>query len=332
VIKNRKRPEMETPYRAPADEAEKKLTGMWERFLGIEKVGIDDNFFDLGGDSLMAVSFLAGLKQETGMEIPVQIFFDSPTIGGVIGYCEKNAIKEQVTTEEPYLVYNRESSKAVFCFPPYLCYGFTYYDLSRYLKNYRLYCFNFRAKKDTIEKYVDSIITVQPTPPYVFFAHSAGGRVAYEVARLMHGKGAFVSDLVFLDSFSRWNTIDRFSYEREKKRSAGLLREYGFFFGSDENLLNTASENLIAYSRLIHTIEIESSIPSHIHQIHAEPQEETEENRDWHTYTIGNTWEPYTSAHYAEYQGCGTHMKLMHTENIAQNAAIIRNILESIFK
>jgi acyl transferase domain-containing protein len=74
------RPKLKTPYVPPATELEKSIAAICARVLGIAEIGIDDIFFDLGGDSFMAMQVVAGLKREMGVEVPVATLYETLTI------------------------------------------------------------------------------------------------------------------------------------------------------------------------------------------------------------------------------------------------------------
>jgi acyl transferase domain-containing protein/acyl carrier protein len=74
------RPNLRTAYLAPTNETERTLAQIWQRVLGIERVGIQDSFFELGGDSLIGLKLIAQLKQEFGIEIPAVDLYKGPTI------------------------------------------------------------------------------------------------------------------------------------------------------------------------------------------------------------------------------------------------------------
>jgi aryl carrier-like protein len=76
------RPEMETPYVEPRNEREQMLAEIWQTFLGIDRIGIHDNFFDLGGDSVVAIHFIARVN-EAGLQLNPQQLFNNPTIAGL---------------------------------------------------------------------------------------------------------------------------------------------------------------------------------------------------------------------------------------------------------
>ncbi|PVZ68901.1 non-ribosomal peptide synthetase [Pelagibaculum spongiae] len=72
-----------TEYQAPQSALEIALAEIWQGLLGIEKVGIYDNFFDLGGHSLLVTQMLLRLKQHNGVDLPLRAVFEMPTIAGL---------------------------------------------------------------------------------------------------------------------------------------------------------------------------------------------------------------------------------------------------------
>ncbi|MRV71996.1 LLM class flavin-dependent oxidoreductase [Duganella sp. FT92W] len=67
-------------YTAPQHELESELALMWAEVLNVERVGIHDNFFDLGGRSLLAAQLLNRIARRWGLELPVRVLFEGPTI------------------------------------------------------------------------------------------------------------------------------------------------------------------------------------------------------------------------------------------------------------
>ncbi|MEH1970996.1 non-ribosomal peptide synthase/polyketide synthase [Nostoc sp.] len=70
----------EADYVMPNTEAEKIIAGIWQKALQVEKVGIHDNFFDLGGHSLIATQVISRLQEAFGTSLPLRYIFESPTI------------------------------------------------------------------------------------------------------------------------------------------------------------------------------------------------------------------------------------------------------------
>jgi acyl transferase domain-containing protein/acyl carrier protein len=74
------RPQLQNAYAAPGTPTEKKIAAIWAELLGLEKVGIQDNFFDLGGHSLLGIQVVTRIKSELGAEISVASLFEGPTV------------------------------------------------------------------------------------------------------------------------------------------------------------------------------------------------------------------------------------------------------------
>jgi aryl carrier-like protein len=75
------RPELEQEFVAPRTERERILAEIWADVLGVEQVGIYDNFFDLGGDSIRATAIVARVRATYGVDVPLRSLFDEPTLG-----------------------------------------------------------------------------------------------------------------------------------------------------------------------------------------------------------------------------------------------------------
>jgi acyl transferase domain-containing protein/acyl carrier protein len=78
------RPKLAGPYVAPVTELERTIAKIWQNALGIEQVGTQDNFFDLGGDSLLAVQSIAQMRRELRIELPVTSLYEKLTIESLI--------------------------------------------------------------------------------------------------------------------------------------------------------------------------------------------------------------------------------------------------------
>jgi amino acid adenylation domain-containing protein len=75
--------EQAASFVAPSNPVEEKLAGIWLELLGGEKVGIHDNFFDLGGNSLMAMQVSSRIREVLQVELPVRQLFETPTVAGL---------------------------------------------------------------------------------------------------------------------------------------------------------------------------------------------------------------------------------------------------------
>lgn len=85
-------------YAQPNSHNEKTLVAIWEKILNVVKIGVKDDFFELGGDSLKAINMISRVCKETGMHIPLSDFFNNPTIEGISG------IIGEAPTQKAYII------------------------------------------------------------------------------------------------------------------------------------------------------------------------------------------------------------------------------------
>ena len=92
---SRERPQLEQAYIAPQNDLQRSLAKIWMTLLAIEKVGVDDNFFDLGGTSILSLKVAAEIQQQLAIEIPVVKLFQHPTIAGFAQYLEPETDRQK---------------------------------------------------------------------------------------------------------------------------------------------------------------------------------------------------------------------------------------------
>jgi acyl transferase domain-containing protein/acyl carrier protein len=88
------RPNLKTAYVAPRNEAESKIVDIYQELLGIERIGIYDNFFDLGGHSLIGIQLISRLRQEFQVELSLRFIFEAPSVAELALIIEEILIKE----------------------------------------------------------------------------------------------------------------------------------------------------------------------------------------------------------------------------------------------
>ncbi|MCW3466343.1 type I polyketide synthase [Chitinophaga nivalis] len=102
-VKRAERPDLPTSYIPPATNAEERLKGIFERFFGIDDIGVEDDFFELGGDSLKGMVLLKRIKNEFNVELSLKDFFGMQTIrqiGANIDELNLLPVSEQVITRK----------------------------------------------------------------------------------------------------------------------------------------------------------------------------------------------------------------------------------------
>jgi len=92
------RPDLDSEYAAPRNDRESKLAGIWQELLGVNSIGIHDNFFDLGGHSLIATQMLTRLKQDFGATLELNALFQHQTIADLAAEWARLAVIDDQAT------------------------------------------------------------------------------------------------------------------------------------------------------------------------------------------------------------------------------------------
>ena len=79
---------------APRNELEETLAEIWRETLGVAQVGVESNFFDLGGHSLLATRVVSQVRERFGVELPLRVLFESPTIAGLAQHLDAVQVKD----------------------------------------------------------------------------------------------------------------------------------------------------------------------------------------------------------------------------------------------
>jgi acyl transferase domain-containing protein/acyl carrier protein len=95
------RPDLASSFVAPAGELEERIASLWGQSLGIEPIGADDNFFDLGGNSLLGIDIVAKLRKQIGLHrLPAYVLYEAPTVRALARYIDGRS-DEPADTVEP---------------------------------------------------------------------------------------------------------------------------------------------------------------------------------------------------------------------------------------
>jgi aspartate racemase len=203
------RQEHEESFVAPRDELELQLTKIWEQVLGIQPIGIRDNFLEMGGHSLLVMRLLAQINEIFGKNLPLGSFLQALTVEQLANLLRQEgwsapwrslvAIQPDGSTP-PFFCVHEFSGSIVFC-----------QRLARYLPGQTLYALQpkgldgeqapYRRIEDMAAHYIKEIQTVQPCGPYFLGGYSFGGRVALEMAQQLQAQGQKVALLALLDTY-----------------------------------------------------------------------------------------------------------------------------------
>lgn len=79
---------------APRNDTERQMVEIWQKISGLERVGINENFFDIGGNSLLGIQLISHIRDAFGLDIPIDSLFNSPTIAGLSNLIIETQLQE----------------------------------------------------------------------------------------------------------------------------------------------------------------------------------------------------------------------------------------------
>ncbi|GAA6623076.1 thioesterase domain-containing protein [Scytonema sp. NUACC26] len=223
------RQELEATFVAPRNELERQLTGIWEEILTVKPISVRDNFFDIGGHSLLALKLFAQIEQKFGKKLPLATLFTSGTVEAV---AQMLSIQDKMTENQVLAELHEERQDSWLCLvpiqphgskPPLFCVHpaggdvLCYRDLAMHLGAdrpfYGLQSLGVDGTQppltrieDMAELYIKEIQTIQPNGPYFLGGFSLGGVIAYEMAQQLRRQGQQVGSIAILDSSVRGYT------------------------------------------------------------------------------------------------------------------------------
>jgi len=185
------------------------LTPIWQRVLQLSSVDVQDNFFDLGGDSSLALQLFNEVARAGGRELPPVTIYFAPTIAALAAVLEQPA-----DLRFPPLVLLKDGPTQP---PLFITHGLggSVIDFFQVVKNIRTShaIQGMQAKgmngteepfdriEDMAQFYLDAIRQVQPQGPYLLAGYSLGGLVTFEMAQRLTADGEKVALLAMLDSY-----------------------------------------------------------------------------------------------------------------------------------
>jgi thioesterase domain-containing protein/NAD(P)-dependent dehydrogenase (short-subunit alcohol dehydrogenase family)/acyl carrier protein len=213
------------------EDVEGILVAWWQNLLGLEQVSRDDDFFDLGGDSMIGTQLFSRIKNTYELDLGLSTLFEARTIGQLAQLIRQKSQKSKLSREEPRpwspLVGIQPKGTRL---PIYVISGLggnviEFHNLAFNLgEDQPMYGFVPRGLdgkdpyhtrvEDMAADYVKAIRSTQPEGPYHLLGYSFGGIVAFEVARQIVAQGGHVGLLGLLDTIE-WHYMERVFVERD---------------------------------------------------------------------------------------------------------------------
>jgi thioesterase domain-containing protein/acyl carrier protein len=198
-----------TPAKAdrPPTSLEATLQQLWAKTLGLDSVGLYDDFFLLGGDSLQAVDLFLAIESQIGHRLPRAVLFEAGTIAEMAARIEKDTPSGCIVPIQP-----KGEKPPFFCVHDQNGHVLNFRDLARHLGTeqpfYGLQYVGLNGgevpvtrMEDMAAHYRREIRKIQPAGPYYIGGYSFGGRVAYTIAQQLLAAGENVALLALLDTY-----------------------------------------------------------------------------------------------------------------------------------
>lgn len=233
----------DTVYEAPQNAIQLQLTKMWEEIFGRHPIGIQENFFQIGGSSLLAVRLFAKIEQQMGRNLPPVSLLQHPTIKDLAQLLEK----EEDTSSWSALVPIRASGSKppLFCVHAGGAHVFFYNAMAHHLgAEQPVYAIQplgldgVEAYHNSIEEmasdYLEEIRTIQPKGPYSLLGTCFSNAVCFEMAKQLEQAGEEVSLLAIVDSpVHDWTFVSPPSFVEKLQRIPGRIQRLGKRFRQD---------------------------------------------------------------------------------------------------
>ena len=194
------------PYREPTGH-EADVAALFAEILGVDRVGLDDDFFDLGGDSLGAIELQEGIAEQFGIDLPTSTLLEAPTVATL----SARLLHRRPGRTSPVVpLRTGRGGVPFFCVTGAGAPALSLRALTDAIDDRDVYTIQARGLEErafpdrSIEaaarRYLREIRALQPTGPYTLGGYSFGGLVAFEMASRLRAAGEDVTLLVLLDT------------------------------------------------------------------------------------------------------------------------------------
>jgi enterobactin synthetase component F len=198
----------------PVTATEKKLATLWRHVLKVEQVGLHDNFFEIGGDSLKAAEMAALFQDWFQTALPIGSLFDSPTVAALALLIDRHENESTAPMSEalPLRKSDETAEQPLFCIHPIIGVSIGFSSLLPFLDPaipvYGLQSRGLEAGStllNSVEEMASShlrqIRRIQPEGPYRLIGRSLGGLIAHAIAGQMRSRGLEIDLLAMIDTF-----------------------------------------------------------------------------------------------------------------------------------
>lgn len=223
----------------PAAGLESRLAAVFERVLDIEKINANDDFFAIGGHSLLAMTLAVEIRKALERPVSVGHIVVAPTVEKLAAHLSGLIVNDANSGGFAPVIHLREGKQTpLICVYPGSGFSWQYSVLSRYLDN-DMPIIGLQSPRpdgaiatsnsmhELIDKQLAVVRQVQPSGPYNLLGHSLGGTIAYGLAARLREQGEQVDFLGLLDTYPaevhNWNDADNAEANRDAEREQQFL-------------------------------------------------------------------------------------------------------------
>ena len=260
------------------DSLDLQLINLWERVLNVRPIGLRDNFFDLGGNSLVAVRLFSEMRKLFGRSFPLSVLFQAPTVEKLADIIRKDGWSPRWTSLVP--IQSGGGKPPFFCVhggggnvllfqqlaerfaPDYPFYGLQAQGLDG-SKSY------LKSIEEMATYYLKEIRDLQPNGPYFLGGFCMGGQVALEMAQVLRKGGEQVALLTLIDTYNfngvfyrpsfrekLVNTREKIAFHSLNLLRLGLKEQVGYLNAKLKNAAHRELERLHVWGSNLFNIKL----------------------------------------------------------------------------
>ncbi|WP_051240536.1 non-ribosomal peptide synthetase [Paenibacillus alvei] len=315
---------LQANYTAPRNALEQALADIWQEVLGLERIGIHDNFFDIGGHSLKLIQTIGEARRRLDVDISFSAAFAYPTVMELADYLQSGSSSDDLVKQptEGVSVWNENNANGItlHCFPPIVGFGQVFTMLATLLQDTAaIYAYDFISCEDAATYFAQSVHKLQPQGPLYLLGYSAGGNLAFEVAKQLEQQNREVAGIIMLDAYPRdshsLNMLQE-EYLETLQEEISLFLRYVPGLDAEE-----VRQNITTYKNWIDNMETTGEVRADIYLIQSsEAIGEVERG--------GTSWSELTTGQLHFYSGDGKHEQMLERDYAPTNASLIKAILE----
>lgn len=239
------------PFTAPRDAAETELAAIWGEMLAYEPVSVYDNFFDVGGHSLLAIRFFDRIEAVTGVKLPLSLLFRAATIADLAAFVRDDAPELAVSSLVSLTGQDDPAERPFYCATPPGDELLVFHALAQAMGEKRpfiglQYGVNGEPPIMTVEEmaayFVRQILEQGSREPYLLGGYCFGGLLAYEMAQQLTAQGKEVALVAMIDTAVPGAVVQKKHTLRDKVNNSVLILQEEGIVAEVQHIVNRTTD------------------------------------------------------------------------------------------